>query len=323
MSVNQTKYAPSETLIKDLLDTLDALFGYHAGSRPVHAKGIICQGTFTPAPEALKLTKAPHVSLSSVPVVVRFSNFAGIPTIPDNAPNGASPRGFAVRFYLGDHVHTDVIGHSENGFPSPTGEDFLQLAKAIVASPPDAKKPTALESYFETHPVAKEFLTAPKPIPVSYSKESFFDPTAFKFINAAGETKFGRFRVVPENAPDDANYLSNEQAAKKDPDFLANELRDRLSQGPFKMKVQVQIADGQDNVNDCSIAWPESRPLVEFGTLTITECVDDQDPEMKKIIFDPIPRIDGIDASDDPIIQVRSEIYLMSGRRRRAAASPH
>ena len=56
------------------------------------------------------------------------------------------------------------------------------------------------------------------------------------------------------------------------------------------------------------------------GTITLSARVDDKEAERRKIIFDPIPRVDGIDTSGDPISEVRSEIYLLSGRRRRAAA---
>ena len=45
----------------------------------------------------------------------------------------------------------------------------------------------------------------------------------------------------------------------------------------------------------------------------------DNDFARKQIVFDPIPRVDGIDTSGDPLSEVRSEIYLLSGRRRRAA----
>ncbi len=55
-----------------------------------------------------------------------------------------------------------------------------------------------------------------------------------------------------------------------------------------------------------------------FGTLTVTARVDDQVPERRKIIFDPLPRVDGIDSSGDPITEVRADVYLLSGRRRRA-----
>ena len=44
-------------------------------------------------------------------------------------------------------------------------------------------------------------------------------------------------------------------------------------------------------------------------------------PEMREIIFDPVPRVDGIDPSADPIIEVRSALYLLSGRRRRVAGA--
>jgi catalase len=40
------------------------------------------------------------------------------------------------------------------------------------------------------------------------------------------------------------------------------------------------------------------------------------------MIFDPIPRVDGIDPSDDPLLELRAAIYLLSGRRRRQAPQP-
>ena len=83
----------------------------------------------------------------------------------------------------------------------------------------------------------------------------------------------------------------------------------------------MQLADEGDNVADATAAWPDNRPETAFGTIKLTARVNDADPEMRKIIFDPIPRVDGIDPSADPIIAVRSAIYLLSGRRRRAAGS--
>ena len=91
--------------------------------------------------------------------------------------------------------------------------------------------------------------------------------------------------------------------------------------GPARFRVMVQLADAGDVVTDATVKWPESRELVEFGDLAITERVDELAPERRKIIFDPLPRVDGIDSSGDPLIEVRSEIYLLSGRRRRAAAA--
>jgi catalase len=41
--------------------------------------------------------------------------------------------------------------------------------------------------------------------------------------------------------------------------------------------------------------------------------------EQKKIIFDPIPRVEGVEPSDDPLLEVRASVYLISGKQRRAA----
>src|SRR5258706_14279215 len=112
-------------LAEQLLDVLDTLFGLHPGFRPAHAKGLMCSGTFTPSPEAAKLTRAPHAVRPTTPVTMRFSLAAGIPTVADNDPE-ASPQAIAVRFHLADHVHTDIIAHSVNGFPVRTGEEFLE-----------------------------------------------------------------------------------------------------------------------------------------------------------------------------------------------------
>ena len=109
-------------LSEDLLQQIQAIFGAHPGFRPADAKGALLTGSFTPAPGAAALTRAPHVARPSTPVTVRFSSSTGLPEIPDNDPN-ANPRGCAIRFHLAPHVHTDIIAHSVDGFPTRTGQE--------------------------------------------------------------------------------------------------------------------------------------------------------------------------------------------------------
>ncbi|MCI0738717.1 MAG: catalase family peroxidase [Gemmataceae bacterium] len=302
-------------LAEQLLDALDALFGLHPGFRPAHAKGLMCAGTFTPSPEAVKLTRAPHASRPSTPVTVRYSNSTGVPTIPDNNPQRSGPRGIAVRFHLADHVHTDIVAHSTNSFPVRTGEEFLELLRATAAFA--AGKPEALGAFLATHPYAKRFVETPKPIPTSFAREAFFAVTNFRFTNAEGVSRHGRFRIRPEAGTE---YLTDEEAAGKSANFLFDEIGPRLAQGPFRIGVFVQMAERGDDVADASMPWPDSRVEIPFGMLTLNARVDDQEPQRRKIIFDPVPRVDGIDTSGDPLTEVRSDIYLLSGRRRRAVS---
>lgn len=306
-------------LIGDLLDVLDKLSGgVHPGFRPAHAKGTMYAGTFTPDPAAAALTRAPHATRASTPVTVRFSASAGLPAVADNDPKGSSPQGMAVRFHLADHVHTDIVAHSHNGFPARTGEDFLAFLRAAAASGPGAPEPPPIAAFLATHPAAKRFAEAPKPIPTSFARQAFFAVTAFTFTNAAGASRVGRFRLVPTAGTE---FLTPEQAGKKTADFLAAELSDRLTRGPVEFRIVAQLAAPGDEVADATAVWPEDRELAPFGTLTITGRVDELDPEQRKVIFDPVPRVDGIDPAGDPLTDVRSDLYLLSGRRRRAAAA--
>lgn len=304
----------NSTLSQQLIESLDNLFGLHPGFRPAHAKGLMCSGTFTPSSEAATLTRAPHASRPSTPVIVRFSDSTGIPTIPDNDPAKSGPRGFAVRFNLDDHVHTDIIGHSANGFPVHTGEEFVEFLRAAASA--GAGHPEVMGAFMASHPNAKRFVELPKPIPTSFAREAFFAVTSFKFSNATGVSRHGRFRIRPEAGTE---YLSDAAAAAKPANFLFDEIGPRLAQGPIKLGVFVQLAEAGDDVTDASVAWPESRPEISFGTLTLTARVNDQEPELRKIIFDPVPRIEGIESSGDPLTEVRADLYLLSGRRRRAA----
>jgi catalase len=304
------------SLAQELLDVIDQQFGLHPGYRPAHAKGLMCSGVFTPSPEAPKLTRAPHASSPLTPVTVRYSDGTGLPNIPDNDPSRSGPRGMAIRFHLGEHDHTDIVAHSTNGFPVRTPEEFLDLSRAVIAA--GAGQPVALGNFLAAHPSAKRFVETPKPIPTSFAREAFFAVTSFKFTNREGVSRHGRFRIRPEAGTE---YLSNEDAAAKSTEFLFDEIGPRLVKAPVKLGIFVQMAEPGDDVTDASVTWPESRAEIPFGTVTLTARVDDHTPERRKIIFDPLPRVEGIDSSADPLTQLRADIYLLSGRRRRAASS--
>jgi catalase len=303
----------NQALAQQLLDAFDAAFGLHPGFRPAHAKGLMCSGTFRPTEQAATLTRAPHANRTSTPVTVRYSNATGLPNVADNDTEHSGPRGFAVRFHLAEHSHTDIIAQSINAFPARTGEEFLEFLRAATEFA--AGRPEALGTFVASHPGAKRFVEAPKPIPTSFAREAFFAITAFKFTNIAGVGRYGRFRILPEAGTE---YLSDAEAASRSENFLFDEIGERLAKGPVRLGVFVQLAEPGDDAANSTVPWPETRAEVQFGTITLTERVDDQQPERRKIIFDPLPRVDGIDSAGDPLTDVRSDVYLLSGRRRRA-----
>jgi catalase len=304
------------TLSREIIEGFDKVDGgIHPGFRPAHAKGIMLTGVFTPSPQAASHTRAPHIQRDSTPVTVRFSDFAGIPTVPDS-DQGASPRGCAIRFHLGEHAHTDIVAHSVDTFPSRTAEGFLDFINALIATDPAGPHPNAIEQFLGAHPAALTFVLTPKPIPTSFGKESFFAVSAFKFTNAAGVSRYGRYRLLPVAGNE---YLDEAGAAAQTADFLFDEIKERVAKEPIRFRIVVQLAEEGDTVDDATVRWPETRPQFHFGEISLTETATDNAAVQRHIIFDPIPRVDGIEASADPLFEPRANVYLMAGRRRRAA----
>jgi catalase len=299
----------------ELIKTFDTMFGEHPGFRPAHAKGVLLTGTFTPSHEAASLTRAPHITRPSTPVTARFSDGTGVPFIPDNDPN-ARPHGFAIRFNLAEHVHTDIISHSTDGFPTRTGQEFLEFLRAAAASSTSKSSPSPIEVFLGSHPAALAFVQAPKPSPASFAKQAYFGVTAFRFINKDGVEHFGRYRISPQAG---IEHLGDAVAKAKDPNYLFEELTERLTAGPIRFDIHVQVASKSDIVDDATIHWPADRQVIPFGTVSLIAEAADQSHEQKHIIFDPIPRVDGIEPSADPLLELRAAIYLLSGRRRRQA----
>ncbi len=314
MPVQETQAA---ALSRRVIQAFDNVNGYHPGFRPAHAKGTLLSGSFLPSLAGSSLTRAPHLSHDFTRVSVRFSDFAGIPTVPDYSED-ASPRGCAIRFHLSEHVHTDILAHSVNAFPGRTAEEFAQFLEAIAASGAGVPPPKPITKFLADHPAALAFVQAPKPTPQSFATESFFGVNAYKFTNEDGKVQFGRYRILPDGPN---IYLDSIVAKSRSDNFLFDEIRQRLMAGPVKMHILVQLAAEGDLVHDSTVHWPDERPIVHIGTLYLTGVHPDDVNEQRHIIFDPIPRVDGIDSSDDPLLQPRADAYLMSGRRRRAAVA--
>jgi catalase len=300
------KARPEETI-----DALNGVFGVHPGSRPVHAKGVVLNGEFRPAVSAATVSTAPHLQKTATAVTIRFSDFAGIPDIPDTE-GLARPHGLALQFHLPDGCDTDIVAHSFNGFPAATTSEFRDLLIALAKSGASAPKPTPLDIFLQNHPAAKAFLSAPKPAPESFATLPYYGVNSFKFTNAVGVAVYGRYQILPAAG---TIYLPPGQTEKMGPDHLRDEIRPRVAKGPVVFRLVVQIAKPGDRVDDPSVAWPDDRPTVELGTLAITSVATDSEARERSLLFLPGRLTQGIEPAD-PMIQERTAAYHVSFRRR-------
>jgi len=302
--------ADDEPIETAIVDAMNKAFGVHPGFRANHAKGVVAEGSFTASPDAAALSKATLFNGSKIPVTVRFSDSTGIPDLPDGA-DAANPHGLAIKYHLPDGSDTDMVINSLKFFPVSSGEDFRDLLLAVAASPPDAPKPTKLEQFVATHPtVPAAFATAATPD--SFADEVYYGINAFIFVDKAGARQAVRYQMVPERVV----HLPPADAAKMPPNFLMDELPQRLKQGPVTFHLKAQLAASGDPTNDATKPWPDDRKLVELGVLTIDKVVANSAEAEKALLFLPGQLTDGIEASDDPLIDVRDGAYAESFSRR-------
>ncbi len=293
------------------IDVMNTLFGKHHGKRANHAKGVVVEGSFTPSTEAASLSKASLFKGPAVPVTVRFSDATGVPTIADGAAN-ANPHGMALKFKLSDGSEMDVVVNSLAYFPVATGEEFRDLLKAVSESGPNAAKPTALERFVATHPAAATAGATAKS-PTSLARQTYNGVNAFVFVDKDEKRQPFRFRFVPVEGEE---ILPAAEAAKRDPNYLMGEIGPRIAKEPARFKVQAQLAETGDPTNDATKPWPDNRKLVDLGILTISKAVPDSAEAEKALLFMPNALTDGIEVSDDPLIDARVQAYAVSYGRR-------
>jgi catalase len=301
--------ADNPSLPTQIVDLANKVDGVHPGFRAFHAKGVVVEGSFKPSAEAAQLSLATLFNGTSIPVTARFSDGSGMPNVPDGSP--AMPRGIAIKYHLPGGTDTDMVTNSFKFFPVGTGEDFRDLLQAIIASPPDAPKPTKLEQFFASHP------NAPKALGTLATSDSFADEEyhgidAFIFVSKSGQRQAVRYLVVPEKLV----HLTLEQAAKQSPDFLFDELTSRIARKPVIFHLKAQLAEPGDQTKDASQPWPDDRKVVELGVLTLNKVVPNSLEAEKKLLFVPTNLTAGIELSDDPLPSVRAAAYGVSFGRR-------
>jgi catalase len=299
-----------ERLPARLVQDFHGAFGEHH-ARAVHAKGFILQGTYTPSAEARDLCRAQLFAESSVPVIVRFSDFTGLPKIPDTEVN-ANPRGLAIKFLMPDGSNTDVVNHSFNGFPVSTSEEFSALLQAIASSGGEPTPGSELEKFLGSHPIAKTFLTTQTQLPQSWGTTSFYSVNAVQFTNAQGRNRFVRYQFIPEAGE---HSLSPDEETTKSADYLSEEFAARVATNPVRFTWFAQIAEDSDVIDDPATAWPDNRQRVALGQIVIDRVGPNSPEADRSLAFMPGSLPSGIEFAD-PMLTIRNASYPNSFQER-------
>lgn len=295
-----------------IVDQFQRNGGVFPGYRRNHAKGVCVSGYFQSSGNAAHYSVAQVFAADQrTPVVGRFS----IPGTNPYAWDDSTPiRGMALVFLQAGGQQWRTAMNAVPVFPVATPEanqEFMQMQQPIPASGiPDPEK---LAGFFAAHSMANRFriwdeTTKPS---ASFVTERYNSLNTFMLVDTKGHRQAVRWSMTPEVVADTAIHAPADK-----PDYLAADLRQRLSRGALRWKLVFTLANLGDPIDDATQAWPPDHRQIDAGMLVIQSSQSQSVGACRDINFNPLVLPAGIEPSRDPLLEFRAEAYAESHQRR-------
>jgi catalase len=291
--------------------------GPQPGFRKNHAKGVAVAGYFDSNGNGQQVSKATVFRPGRTPVQGRFSLAGGNHAQADMT---ATPRGLGLVFGFpgGEQWRTAML--STPVFPDNSPQGFYDRLIASKIVPETGKPdPQATARFLAAHPetVRATALINAEPPTSGFADSTYRGLNAFYFINEAGARTAVRWSVAPLHPP------APPTPASSGPNWLFDTLIRQMRAGPLQWRLLLTLGAPSDPVNDATIPWPPDRRVIDAGMLTLTSIATDAPGNAGGINFDPTVLPEGIELSDDPLLNPRSGVYAASYRlRARQPKSP-
>jgi catalase len=288
--------------------------GPSLGHRRNHAKGICFTGLFEANGAGSALSHAGVFSSGQYPVVGRFN----LATADANAADpSVRVRGLGIRIATPDGQEWRSAMIDAPFFPVATPQAFFELLRAS-----GSKEPNAMPAFIAAHPEFAAFGGWAKSAPWtgSYAEERFNSINSFVFVDNSGAEHVVRWSLLPAAQP---VAVAPEELAKRGPDFLEQDITQRVAAAPQRWTMVVTVANPGDPTADPSKAWPADRKTIEVGTLIAQRIEPERDGPCRDINYDPTVLPTGMRTSDDPFPAARSSAYAKSFDLRTAEAKDY
>jgi catalase len=287
----------------------------YPGFRRAHAKGICVSGRFDSNGAGSALSSAALFTQGEVPVIGRFNTGSSVPTSNDN---DQIFHGLGLRFSLPNGEEWRMALDQTPIFIVSNAADFAAL---MIASKPDPATnqpdPARMKAFLSTHPETQRFLDymGKTPMPSSFANGTYHSINAFRFITGTGTIRYVRWQFEPEQP---FMALDKSKAAALGPNFLYNDLLQRIHDGPLKWHLILIPANPGDQTDNATVEWSPDHQRIDAGTLVLDQVATEEDGHCRDYNYDPLILPTGVARSEDPLLPARSAVYSASFRRRAA-----
>ena len=292
--------------------------------RIVHARGSGAHGYFECYAPLTDLTRASIFAEAGkrTPVFVRFSTVAGERGSTDTARD---VRGFAVKFYT-DEGNWDLVGNNIPVFFIQDAMKFPDVVHAVKPEPHHAmpQAASAHDTFWDFVSLMPEtthmlmWIMSDRAIPRSYRMMQGFGVHSFRFVNAAGQSRFVKFHWNPLAGTHSLTWDEAVKISGADPDFHRRDLWEAIeakNYPEYELGIQVFSEEEADrfsfDVLDATKIIPEELvPVKPIGRMVLNRNPDNFFAETEQVAFCTAHIVPGLDFSNDPLLAGRIHSYV-------------
>ena len=299
--------------------------------RVVHARGAGAHGYFEAYGKVgdepiSKYTRAKLFQEAGkrTPVFVRFSTVTHGISSPETLRD---PRGFAVKFYTEDG-NWDLVGNNLKVFFIRDAMKFPDLIHAFKPDPvTNIQSVERIFDFISNTPEATNMITylfSPWGIPANYRQMQGSGVNTYKWVNEKGEAVLVKYHFEPLQGIKNLTQQEANEIQAKNFNHATQDLYEAIERGDYpawEMCVQIMSDDDHPELDfdplDPTKIWPVDQfPFLPVGKMVLNKNPENYFAEVEQAAFGTGVLVDGLDFSDDKLLQGRTFSYSDTQRYR-------
>lgn len=315
---SQTAGPDGPVLLQDvqLIQKLQRFDRERVPERVVHARGAGAHGEFVVTGDISRYTRAKVFMPGTItPVFVRFSTVIHGTHSPETLRD---PRGFATKFYTSEG-NWDLVGNNLPVFFIRDAIKFPDMVHSLKPGPDtNLQDPNRVFDFFSHVPEATHMLSrvySDYGTPSNYRQMDGNGVHAYKLVDADGKYVYVKFHWNSLQGEKNLSAAEARQVQGTDFNHASRDLMEAVARGDFpKWDLYVQILQPDElgkfdfDPLDPTKIWT-GVPEVKVGTMTLNRNPGNVFQETEQSAFAPANLVQGIEPSEDRLLQGRVFSY--------------
>ncbi len=237
------------------------------------------------------------------------------------------PRGFATKFYT-EEGNWDLVGNNLKIFFIRDPLKFPDMVHSFRPDPVNnLQNPERMFDFLSLSPEATHmvtFLFSPWGIPANYRQMQGSGVNTYKWVNSEGEAVLVKYHWEPKQGIRNLTQSEADEIQAKNTSHATQDLYEAIEKGDFpEWELCVQILSDEEHPEldfdplDPTKLWDHEKfPFLPVGRMVLNKNPENYFAEVEQAAFGTGVLVDGLDFSDDKLLQGRTFSYSDTQRYR-------